>query len=503
MSVSGASGKIAMSGNTPRYCQCGSRLARDHAGDLCGSCEREAALQAAEPPAVSMGFWETEAFQDAFAAQHIGRVARAFRRHPEHVARFGRDGISQERLGSWLGLTQAQVSRIENGAPIRNLDTLAYWARVLRVPPHLLWFRLPSATASPESDAAPGAGQHGAVLNSGIYRRPVAVPPPQQPHGPDALAMRVFRSADLQAGGGHVYASVIRYLQADMAPRLFGSDAGADDQGLFTAAAALTEMAGWMAHDSGRDATAQRHFGRALALVRIGGDHQLSAHVMGSMSHLASHLGQPDQAIALARQGQKALRAGAPNPQLEARMLALEARGHAAALPSADSSACARLLLRAERVLEEDGPPIEEISPWVNGFDAGSLASEAARCMRHLGDLGQARVQAERVITLRPSHRTRSRAFGQLALVTVLIAQGEIDHACAIAAGTLGATHSLGSYLVIDQLIQVQQRLQPYRGSPAVAEFLDCLQNAVRDRLPFYQLLARGQQDHHGGQEGM
>jgi hypothetical protein len=41
------------------------------------------------------------------------------------------------------------------------------------------------------------------------------------------------------------------------------------------------------------------------------------------------------------------------------------------------------------------------------------------------------------------------------------------------------------------------------RGSPAVAEFLDCLQNAVHDRLPFYQLLARDQQDHHGGQEGM
>src|SRR5256885_11687777 len=34
-------------------------------------------------------------------------------------------------------LTQAQVSRIENGPPIRNLDTLAHWARVLRIPPDL------------------------------------------------------------------------------------------------------------------------------------------------------------------------------------------------------------------------------------------------------------------------------------------------------------------------------------------------------------------------------
>ena len=55
--------------------------------------------------------------------------------------------------------------------------------------------------------------------------------------------MRAFRTADLQAGGGHLYASVVRYLQADMAPRLFGTDAGASNPALFTAAAALTEMA--------------------------------------------------------------------------------------------------------------------------------------------------------------------------------------------------------------------------------------------------------------------
>ncbi len=84
-------------------------------------------------------------------------------------------------------------------------------------------------------------------------------------------------------------------------------------------------MAGWMAHDAGRDASAQRHFGRALALVQVGDDHQLSAHILGSMSHLASYLGTPDEAIALARQGRAALHAGPVNPALEARMFALQA----------------------------------------------------------------------------------------------------------------------------------------------------------------------------------
>jgi transcriptional regulator with XRE-family HTH domain/tetratricopeptide (TPR) repeat protein len=88
-------------------------------------------------------FWQTEQFQDAFATQHMGRVARAYRTHPHHYAVYGPDGISQTLLGQWLGMSQPQVSRIENGPPIRNLDTLAYWARTLHIPPELLWFRLP------------------------------------------------------------------------------------------------------------------------------------------------------------------------------------------------------------------------------------------------------------------------------------------------------------------------------------------------------------------------
>jgi tetratricopeptide (TPR) repeat protein len=437
---------------------------------------------------VSAAFWDAPALRDALAAQHIGHLARAYRRHREFVARFGRDGISQERLGSWLGLTQAQVSRIETGPPVRNLDTLAHWARVLQIPAPLLWFKLP-----PGRDGARHTAEQRVALAALAPTGSLGGTPATGGNAPDpdAAAMRAFRTADLQAGGGHLYASVVRYLQTDMAPRLFGTDAGADDPALFTAAAALTEMAGWMAHDAGRNASARRHFGRALALSQVGRDQQLTAHVLGSMSHLASHLGEADEAIALAQQGQAVLRAAPDNPALEGRMLALEARGFAAKDP-ADPAECARLLLRAEHALED--APAAATSIWVSHFDEGSLASEAARCLRQLGDLDQARRQAERIISLRPSYRTRSRAFGQLALASVLIAQDEPEEACAIASQVLGATQSLGSYLVISQLLQLQQQLRPYSGDAAVAEFLDSLQGAVRDRLAFYQLTT---EDHH------
>ena len=60
----------------------------------------------------------------------------------------------------------------------------------------------------------------------------------------------------------------------------------------------------------------------------------------------------------------------------------------------------------------------------------------------------------------------------------------------------LNATQSLGSYLVISQLIQIQRQLELYSGNAVVAEFLDCLQDAVRDRLAFYQLTAEGRYPH-------
>jgi tetratricopeptide (TPR) repeat protein len=304
---------------------------------------------------------------------------------------------------------------------------------------------------------------------------------------PDVAALHAFRAADRQVGGGHLYATVTSYLQTSIAPRLFGAQGannGADD---FTAAGGFTEMAGWMAHDAGHDSMANRHFHRSLDLARMGGDAQLSAHVHASLSHLFLHLGKPKDAIHRARQGHSALTAAPTMPALSARLLAMEARGLAAL---DDSTACSDALLQAEKTLERSSA--EEPSPWVSPFDAGSLASEAARCMRQLGHLEEAERQARQVMELRAGGHTRSRAFAQLLLVNVLIAQGEPEEACAIAREVLDATQALSSHLVTQQLDELRSLLEPYRTSPTVAEFLPWLEEVVRRRAGLYSWLAGG-----------
>lgn len=295
-------------------------------------------------------------------------------------------------------------------------------------------------------------------------------------HGPEA-AMQAFRAADRQIGGGHLYAAVVEYLHMDLAPRLF-ADASADGRPVFTAAAALTEMAGWMAHDAGRDPAARSHFARALDLVGIAGDGDLEAHIRASQSHIAHLSGSPDEAIALAEQGLERLRDRGGQPELKARLIAMQARGFAGQKRVKE---CIQLLDQAEQLLIMQ--PDREPSPWVSRFDEAALASESARCLRQLGDLRGTQRHAERVIELRIGDRTRSRALGQLTLVAVLIPQGQIEEACAVAHDVLETTRQLDSHQVIQQLLGLRKAFKPYRDYKIVTDFLGGLEEARNERM--------------------
>ena len=116
-----------------------------------------------------------------------------------------------------------------------------------------------------------------------------------------------------------MHATVVQYLHAEVGPRLFGNGSAESNQEVFCAAAGLTEMAGWMAHDAGQDGLAQQRFARARDLSKLSGDPELSAHIFASLSHLANHLGRPAEAIKLAQAGQAKVRSGPRNPELDTR----------------------------------------------------------------------------------------------------------------------------------------------------------------------------------------
>lgn len=295
---------------------------------------------------------------------------------------------------------------------------------------------------------------------------------------PHLAAMESFRLADRQLGGGHVYRSVVHYLNTVVAPALFGAaDRDEDSETAFGAAVVLTEMAAWMAHDAGRDDLASGHFNRARRLSQSLTDVTASANVMAGMSHLALQTSQVDAAADLARSGLARLAAGPQVPTLKARLHAMEAR--ALAQLNAESEAQRALdSAREALALARTAPP----SRWVAPFDEAALASEAASVLLDLGALKAAAKEAEHALALRDASRVRSRAFGQVTLARVLLAQRKPDAACSVGMELLNASQSVTSLRLSHQLEMLQADFDPYRQVREVRDLLSRMTTAAQHR---------------------
>jgi transcriptional regulator with XRE-family HTH domain len=378
-------------------------------------------------------------------------------------------GLSQESLAEQVGVDRSTVVRWERGDTGPQPWHRPKLADALRVSVDELAQML-ADHGEPPSPSVPG---HHSPLQDSLIDH--------------LAAAQSLRLADRQLGGGYLYAAVTSYLERTVGPRLFGSQTDADDHDVFDAAAALTEMAGWMAHDAGRDARAEQHMRRAHALARLSRDQQLGSHILASLSHLASHAGRAEAAVAYALQGHEILDSGHDHPTVRAHLFAMEARARAA-LP--DQAACHAALDGANEALASGGG--NGLSPWISPFDEASLAIESARCFQSLGQLDAARQQLERVVTLRQPDRVRSRAFGQLMLVPILLARGRPDEACIIAHQVLDATGTLSSYLVAQQLERVGQLLAAQRRSSEAAALLGRLREELGRRRWLSQWLSAG-----------
>lgn len=295
----------------------------------------------------------------------------------------------------------------------------------------------------------------------------------------DLAAMEVFRLADRQIGGGHLYPALISHLTASVAPRLLtGRDVS------FAAAASLTQMAGWMAHDSGRDADAARHFDRAWELAHVGDAVELRADVATAKAHLELHLGRAADAVETARAGRSQLARGRRHLGLEARLSAMEARGLAAQGRRAES---ARTLHQAAAALStHDG----DTTPWVALFDEAALASETARGLHAAGDLAAAREAADRVLALRQADRPRSRALAQLSLASILLDQQKPNpvEAASLCLRVIEGTATVASARIGRELRSLLRRLDSYRSVREVADCLAYLEAVVAQRRALYEL---------------
>ncbi|MGW0563056.1 transcriptional regulator [Streptomyces sp. NPDC003016] len=288
----------------------------------------------------------------------------------------------------------------------------------------------------------------------------------------DVAAVRATTDAlvelDHRFGSGHVRPIVVHYLNSVVSGLLSGSYRESVGRDLFATVARLTELAGYMAVDTGQPGLAQRYYIQALRLAQAADDRGYGGYVLAaSMSHLAAQLGNPREIAQLARAAQEGAR-GRVTPRAEAMFCAAEARGHAL---MGDARACEAMAAKALGALERSGDGTGDDPVWIAHFDHAYLCDELAHCHRDLGQGEAAARRAQEALDGHPDARARRRGIGLVVLATAQVQQREIEQACDTGTRAVELLGTLRSNRGAEYLEDFQQRLEPYRDEPAVREF--------------------------------
>ncbi|MER8042100.1 transcriptional regulator [Streptomyces sp. NPDC094032] len=288
----------------------------------------------------------------------------------------------------------------------------------------------------------------------------------------DVAAVRAMTAAlvdlDRRFGSGHVRPVVVHYLNSVVSGLLSGSYRDAVGRELFAAVARLTELAGYMAVDTGQPGLAQRYYIQALRLAQAAGDRAYGGYVLAaSMSHLAAQLGNPREIAQLARAAQEGAR-GHVTPRAEAMFLAAEARGHAL---MGDVVGFERVAGSAVEALGQADPESGDDPDWIAHFDGAYLADELAHGHRDLGHARAAAQAAREALAGHPETRARRRAIGLALLAAAQIQDREVEQACQTGTRALELLSTLRSTRGMEYLDDLRDRLEPYAGEAVVREF--------------------------------
>ncbi|MFF5500323.1 hypothetical protein ACF1E9_21865 [Streptomyces roseolus] len=267
----------------------------------------------------------------------------------------------------------------------------------------------------------------------------------------------MFRKWDAQCGGGLRRKAVVGQLH-EVTDLLQESQPAATAKRLFTVAAELAELAGWMSYDVGLQPTAQKYFVLALHAAKEAGDKPLGSYILSSMSRQMIHLGRPDDALELIHLAQYGSRDCA-TPRTQAMLYAMEARAYA---NMGQPSKCKRAVRMAEDTFADatfEGGPEPD---WIRFFTEAELNGENSHSYRDLAYVAGrspsyaslAEPVMERAVELfekDPDHQ-RSYALNLIGMATVHLLKREPEQSVVLAEKALGVARSIRSERVNNRL---------------------------------------------------
>ncbi|MER8035899.1 transcriptional repressor NsdA [Streptomyces hydrogenans] len=267
----------------------------------------------------------------------------------------------------------------------------------------------------------------------------------------------MFRKWDAQCGGGLRRKAVVGQLH-EVTDLLQEAQPAPTARRLFTVAAELAELAGWMSYDVGLQPTAQKYFVLALHAAKEAGDKPLGSYILSSMSRQMIHLGRPDDALELIHLAQYGSRDCA-TPRTQAMLYAMEARAYA---NMGQPSKCKRAVRMAEDTFADatfEGGPEPD---WIRFFTEAELNGENSHSYRDLAYVAGrspsyaslAEPVMERAVELfekDPDHQ-RSYALNLIGMATVHLLKREPEQSVVLAEKALGVARSIRSERVNNRL---------------------------------------------------
>jgi transcriptional regulator with XRE-family HTH domain len=462
--------------------RCHGLLASDNPGPLCRNCQSADARRSARPAEVAAGFWLDGALHAALDSRHMGRVIRAYRHHPHH----GRRGLTQDVVAGWTGISQGQLSDIERGAPINDLERLITWALLLGIPEQHLWFKLPGSGPSVEVAGIPPTGDpHPMIRDAGGSLQESSLAAERAAAlGVDLWnlldALEATRVSDTSLALAEEACARLDTRYAELPPTVLLPELRrqlnhvvawlkepqpvSHRQRLSTVASRLAGLRAWLYFDMAELDAANAWFTAAVRAAQEADNHDLSGYLLGAQSLIPTERHDWVIAAQLLEGAQTYARRGSHTTRawldiLEARSLA--ARGDASGFRTAYRYAEKRL---GRTTLDERHHGMD--------FAGGHLDLTYYQGLSHLL-LHKPREAAEAfgtALEALPTSRIKARAILLLSLAIALAQHNKHDHAVAAATEALTIANDQPIGRVHQRADDLRRELGPAAGSTLVRD---------------------------------
>ncbi|MFJ8098658.1 Tat pathway signal protein [Streptomyces griseofuscus] len=264
-----------------------------------------------------------------------------------------------------------------------------------------------------------------------------------------------FTKADASKGGG-LYRSAIVAQLAEVARRIQDGVPASLKARVFAATADLAALAGWVSHDCGRYATAQRYWAYGIYAASEAGQPDRGVEIVTRMSHQMIYLGHPEDALGLLEMAAKK----ATLPATQALIASQTGRVHAALGNERD----AEQHLGAADELVADG--LGDAPEWVAYFDAAEHAGARAVSARDLTGIGRPRRASDHftdALALRRPGFDRVKVMDRVGLAAALFTENEPEQGAAAAHQALDEAARIDSTLVASRLNTLLDAARPHR----------------------------------------